>query len=222
TVLEVGGTKSLVDGYVAPPVTLEQNWAYVAFTMLLGGSALSLCVRRKYQRGESLLIWWLIGQFVVAALVWLLYDRYALIYIPAIVVLVLVGRAIIRPAAAIALICVFAAHSLVGTRDDLEYNRALWSAVDYLRQNRVPDSEIGGSYMIQGWLQYAHPENARHDADGRTQVVGFTAKGELRYAVKNAPIPGFRTMKEIPYRQWLAQSGSVYAVERTGATVDEH
>ena len=76
-------------------------------------------------------------------------------------------------------------------------------------------ARFGGSYLIDMWLQYAHPENARRDKDGKIAVAWMTRKELLRYQVSNAPFPGWKVLHTIPYHQWLAESGAVYVLERS-------
>jgi hypothetical protein len=211
---ELGGTKTFIKGYVPPQLSLADSKWYIALTMIFGGAVLSVWMGRKYQRGDSSLAWWIATQFLLAAGLWLLSDRYALAYLPAAIVMTLASRPIVRPVAAVLLTACFALHSFIGTRDELEYNRVLWSTVDYLRLNGASDAEIGGGYLIDGWLQYAHPENALRDRDGKIQVAGITSRARLRYQVANAPLPGWRPINEFPYRQWLSAPGKVYALER--------
>jgi 4-amino-4-deoxy-L-arabinose transferase-like glycosyltransferase len=215
SVRDLGGSKEFIAGHQPPSLALGQSRMYLALTMLLGAVALALLVRRRYLRGEFGLIWWVVGQFVLAAVIWLLWDRYFLVFVPAVIVLLLAGRPVVRPAVAITLIALFAVFSLMGTRNDLEYNRAVWAAVDDLRKNGVPDSQIGGGYAIDGWLQYAHPENALRDKDGKIQVAWMTTRERLRYQISNRPLPGWKVLKAIPYQQWLGESGSVWILERT-------
>ncbi len=209
----LGATRPFIAGYNSPPLILKGSWLWMAVTMFLGAIALGGMVRRRYQPGEACLIWVFLSQFFLAAILWLIYDRYALVLVPASICLLLVGRPIVRPTLAMVLIGVFAAISLVGTRDDLEYNRALWSAVDSLRQMGVPDSKICGSYVIDGWLQYAHPEHAPRDESGKLVVPWLTGPELGCYRISNQPVKGRKSVLTIPYRQWLGGPGFIYVAE---------
>src|SRR5262249_55705115 len=117
----------------------------------------------------------------------------------------------VRPAAAAAVGAAFFTLSIVGTRDHLEYNRAVWNGVACLRDHGARENEIDGGYPINGWLQYAHPENApRQDANGGILVPHVNDEFELRYQLSNRPLPECRQFGAFPYTRWLGRSGSIY------------
>jgi hypothetical protein len=211
---ELGATKPLVPGYQSAVLASWWDWTWMAVTLLLGAMAVAGIYRRKRQTGEATLLWLMTGQFLLIAILWLVYDRCALVFVPAAITLLLIGRPNLRPAISLVLIAGFACVSMIGLRDHLEYNRALWTAVDYLRKSGASESEILGGYIVNGWLQYAHPENAPRDENGKPTVPAVTSGAVLRYQVSNSQESGWKLLTSVPYRQWLASSGSLYVQER--------
>src|SRR5205814_9569780 len=103
--------------------------------------------------------------------------------------------------------------AMVGMRDHLEYNRAVWNGVAYLRDHGAKDSEIHGGWPINGWLQYAHPENApKQNNKGQIRVPWVNDKFLLPYQIANQPVDGWRQLTHIPYKRWLGRSGSIYVL----------
>jgi hypothetical protein len=181
---------------------------------------LATLFRRCYQPGEAFLAWLLVGHFLLMAILALFYDRYALVLIPPALALILAGAPAFRPAVAVPLVALFGVVAVVGTWDHLRYNATLWEAVDELHRMGVPDSEINGGYTVNAWLQYAHPESAHRDEEGRAVVpwVNEDRAGDLlRYHVANAPRDGWKTLKSFPYTRWLGPSGKIYILTRDEA-----
>jgi hypothetical protein len=85
--------------------------------------------------------------------------------------------------------------------------------VDELRRRGVSASRIDGGYVVNGWLQYAHPEHAARDVDGAVAVPFVNVRGTLRYQVSNSPVPGSRVVATVPYVRWLGRSGKIYVVD---------
>ena len=98
-------------------------------------------------------------------------------------------------------------------RDHLEYNRAVWAAVAYLREQGVNPGDINGGYVVNGWLQYAHPENARRDRNGNPLVPWVTQVIDLPFQISNQPLADWQQIKVIPYGRWLGYSGAIYVLE---------
>ena len=218
---ELGPAESLVPAYErigAEPVT----WLLVPAAVLFSGLAVAaVWRRRRVQPSEVFLGLTLAGQFGLVALLWLFYDRYTLPLLVPALALVLMNQPVRRPAIALVGLAALASLSLVGMRDHLAYDRAVWLGVDSLRRLGARDSEINAGYPVNGWLQYAHPEQAPRDADGRPRVPWINGSKEdpLRYWVANQPVAGYRTLQEIPYRRWFGRSGRIFVLERlrTGA-----
>lgn len=214
---ELGATESLVAGNPTPLVPA----AIVGGATVLGllSSALALGVtRRRLRAPESFLVWSLAGHVGLMAILWLFYDRYLLPLLPLLIALLLSGRPALHRAAFTALLAVFALVSVAGVRDHLAYNEALWKGVTMLRQLGVPDSEVDGGYVVDGWLHYARPEHAPRDIDGNAFYPWLTTPGGLlRYQVANEPLPGWQVVEPVPFERWIGRSGSIYVLERAPA-----
>ena len=120
------------------------------------------------------------------------------------------------PRLALVGLAAFTFFSFVGVRDHLEYNSALWQPVNRLLAQGVPASEINGGYLVNGWLQYAHAENARLNEKGYVLVpwVNDSKSNLSRYLVSNSLNPDYLLVEEFLYRRWLGRSGSIYLLER--------
>jgi hypothetical protein len=108
-------------------------------------------------------------------------------------------------------------------RDHLAYNAAVWDAVRSLRESGASVADIDGGYVVNGWQQYAHPQDAPRDTDGRVVVPGITTTTDiaaLRYVIANAPMAGWNVVRTFPYRRWLGRSGKVWILERESARTD--
>jgi hypothetical protein len=140
-----------------------------------------------------------------------------LVLLPSVIGLVLARIPPLRLTLALVFILMFGGVSLVGVRDHLQYNQALWKAVDILRQRGVPDADIDGGYIVNGWLHYAHPENAPRDAQGNILVPWLTTTSSLRYQIANIPLPGWQLVYTLPYHRWLGRSGTICILERETA-----
>jgi hypothetical protein len=215
---ELGAIEPLVPGFQPP--AFPPWWGAAVNFMAWGSAAVFLAAlsRRRFTPGEAFLGWLTLGHFALMVILWLFYDRYALVVLPSLIGLLLTGDVSPRPTPVLVLIALFGSVSFIGVRDHLQYNQALWRAVDVLRQQGVPDADIDGGYVVNGWLHYAHPENAPRDEQGNILVPGLTTKlHPLRYQIANLPSPGWRVVKTIPYHRWLGRSGTIYILERDTA-----
>jgi hypothetical protein len=210
---ELGGTESLVAGFQPP---LMPSWCIGVLTCMgLGSAAVWLATLqwRLQSPGAVFLGWLTLGHFLLMAILWLFYDRYTLVLLPLAIGLLLAGKSPLRPLLALIFIIVFGGVSVVGVHDHLQYNQALWQAVGTLRQQGVPDADIDGGYIVNGWLHYAHPENAPRDAQGNILVPWLTTKSSLRYQIANIPLPDWQLVHTIPYHRWLGRSGTICILE---------
>jgi dolichyl-phosphate-mannose-protein mannosyltransferase len=224
SLFELGATESLVP--VFQPRAIPPWWSALVPFAAAGSTAIFLATlpRPFYRPGEAFLGWVTLGHFLLMAILWLFYDRYALVLLPSAIGLLLTGGVPPRPLCTLVLLALFGGVSIVGVRDHLQYNQALWRAVDVLRQRGVPDSDIDGGYVVNGWLHYAHPDNAPRDEQGNILVPGLTTKRHpLRYLIANLPLPYWRVVTTIAYRRWWGASGTICILERTAppAPADE-
>jgi hypothetical protein len=214
-VKELGATEALVPGY-APIGRQPVTWILVPVVLLLGGQwVAALLKRRRLEPAEVFLGSMLVGHVLLVALLWLFYDRYLLPLLAPALALLLRREPLHRPALAVIALAAIASLSVVGMRDHLAYNRALWQGVGMLQRLGARDAEINAGYVVNGWLQYAHPDNAPRAADGTPKVSWINTGDEaLRYWVANQPAPGYETLDTIPYRRWLGRSGRIFVLER--------
>ena len=215
-VKELGTAESLVPAY-APIGRQPVTWILVPVVLLLGGQwVAALLKRRRLEPAEVFLGSMLVGHVLLVALLWLFYDRCMLpLLVPALALLLRL-QPLHRPALALIALAAIASLSVVGMRDHLAYNRALWQGVGLLQRLGARDAEINAGYVINGWLHYAHPDNAPRGADGTPKVpwINGVKDEPLRYLVANQSAPGYETLYTIPYRRWLGRSGSIFVLER--------
>jgi hypothetical protein len=212
---ELGGTQSLVG--MLPDRPPPARWPLVTrvlttFTCCL---ALSPLFRGGLAKEARPLVCGIAAYFVVVAGLWLFYDRYVLPLVAMVVALRLGTRLLTRPNLALLGLFAFATVSMVGTWEHLQYSRALWDAVSWAQHAGIPQRELDGGYVVNGWLLYAHPEHAIRTPTGDVLVPwindGVTAQ---RYAILNGVPAGARILHTEGYGRLLAPSGTLYVVDR--------
>ena len=155
---------------------------------------------RSLTQSQSLLVCLSAVNFALIVILWLFHDRYAMVLFPVAISLLLSVAPAPRLGIAWPLIGLFAIFSVIGEYNVLKYNSAVWEAVTSLRDLGARDGEIDGGYVVNGWLQYAHPENAPRDEQGGIFVPGITAsKSPLRYRISNQPQRPAKVLAVIPY-----------------------
>lgn len=215
SVEELGASEPLVPGYRALELPAWYVPAAVAVATVLFAMAAGAAALRSSRSPERLLLFLFAALFLQTAVLWLYYDRYGLALLPPALALLACGGTMAHPRLGAALVGIFAIVSLVGVRDHLEYNAALWSGVKYLESRGVPASEIDGGWTVNGWLQYAHPENAKRVPSGDVAVNHVNASGlPARYQLANAGPSGWTIVKRIPYQRWAGRSGSIFVLQR--------
>jgi hypothetical protein len=212
---ELGATEALV-----PPLTLDPvrslGWALTAMAMATVSLALALVplARRGLGGAARGLAWGALGYFAMSTVLWLFYDRYVLPLVVIVIALRLGAAGIPRRGLAIAGVALFVAISGLGTWDHLQYNRAVWAAVAWARQAGIEDRQLDGGYVINGWLQYAHPEHAPRAPNGDAQVSDVNGGPKGRYAIVKRLPPEGRVLHAVPYRRILAPAGRISVVDR--------
>ena len=212
---ELGGTSLLVPNYSVPPVSAIICWSALAVGACSLATAMAAAMtRNRWTAGERFLILAMGGHFLLIALIWLINDRYAIVLVPyAIAVLLAARPRLHRPTAAVGLIIVMIV-TIAGIRDHLSYNRALWAAVDTLNQAGVPERDINGGYMVNGWLQYVHPERAYRNARGNIEIPWVNGDNVLPYEIANEVAEGSHVLQTFGYERWLGPSGHIYVLRR--------
>lgn len=179
--------------------------------------ALGPAIARTSFAGVVALRWFLITQAGLISVLWLWDARYMLPFVPALLAIMLCAAPIHRTKLALALIAVFVLVSAGEIHDEVHYNRALWSGVDHLLERGIPPSRISGGYMVNGWLQYAHKENAKVNEKGQILVEWVNdSSGDFDYQISNTQEKDWIVLKEFPYSAWLGPSGHLYALGRAG------
>jgi 4-amino-4-deoxy-L-arabinose transferase-like glycosyltransferase len=211
---ELGLTAPMVPDFQAPP--LPWWWPSISVAVAVGSFAIflaPLCARPRLRSGETFLLCLLVAHLALIAVFWLAHDRYLLVLLPPAIALLLCRTDGIRPTVPALLLALFALVSLVGLHDHLSYNRALWHGVDVLRRAGARDSEIDGGYVVSGWLQYAHPENAPRDVRGNPVIPHLTDEVSLRYRISSESLPGWEPLATIAVDRWLGPKETLYVLE---------
>jgi hypothetical protein len=183
--------------------------AAVAFSL-----ALAPLLRRRPSAAGMVVGWAWVGYFVLMAVLWFFFDRYALPLLPLAVALRLGSRYPLRIRPALVGVAAFAAISFVGTWDHLRYSEAMWAAFDWLQRRGAEAREIDGGYVVNGWLQYAHPENANRAPNGDVLVPEVNVHQALRYTIRNLPVADGRVLHSVAYRRLFSPSGRIYISEQ--------
>lgn len=212
---ELGATEALV-----PPLTTAPDrslgWALAAMFVatLLLALTLAPLVRKRPPGEARSLAWGALGYFALSTVLWLFYDRYALPLVVIVAALRLGTAGIPRLRLALVGVAMVATVSGVGTWDHLQYSHALWEAVAWARQAGIEDRQLDGGYIVNGWLQYAHPEHATRGPNGDVQVPGVNGRETLRYGIVNRVPPEARVLHAVPYRRIIGASGSLYVIDQ--------
>jgi hypothetical protein len=160
-------------------------------------------------------LWWSIAALLgMTALLWLATDRYILTFIPAALALVLGHSAPASWPRGAAALLVYAVIGVVAVRDRINAEQAVWSAVNDLVQRGVPVSAIDAGYSVNGWLQYAHPEQAHRDANGRVAVPFVNGDALLPWVVAASPLPGTEVDRVYRFDRLGRPPGSVFVLRR--------
>jgi hypothetical protein len=211
---ELGASLTLLPGWtpLQPPA-----WATVLLTLLCWASFVALAAsafRSAPGRAHPILWWTLAGLVAMAAVLWLVTDRYILAFLAPALPLVLGRGAIVSWRRAAPVLLVFAFVGIIGVRDRVTVERAIWSAVNDLREQGVPASDIDAGYVVNGWLQYAHPAAAHRDAQGNVAVPFVNADAELPWVVAAGPIEGLTLVREYRFNRTWRSSGSIVVLQR--------
>ena len=217
----LGFTPLLVPFYGGPDVPAWLAWAALKVAVLsIASVAAVACRRRSLRPGEPFLFWMLLGHAGALPVLWLIHDRYVLVFVPLAVALLLTAQPRIDLRVAAGGLLLFALISAAGIRDHLHYNASLWAAVEALDRAGVPPSEVDGGYVVNGWRQYAHPEHAPRAANGEVDVPWVNGGAELPYAVANSVPEGWIVLDRFAYRRLMGSSG--YAVRAASSAGGKH
>jgi hypothetical protein len=209
---EMGQTLTLIQGHerkLSPAGENVLKWVPVLVSVFF----VSTLRRKQFRRADVTLAMAAITLTIVGAVLLLWHDRYILPFAPVLIALMIQCAGIGRPRLALAWITLMAALCLVGTRDYLALNDAVWRGVRVLQSGGAAPQEIDAGYSINGWLQYAHPENAPRNAAGQAVVPLVTTRDRLRYVVSSRPLEDHAVRGEIPFSRWMGAEGTIYLLE---------
>lgn len=134
---------------------------------------------------------------------WHLFDRYLLVVVPALFVLVFVNEARSEPirvlrwrgTLSLALIVIYAAVSVAATHDYLAWNRTRWIATSTLMQSGVSPNHIEGGYEFNGWY-LSDPKYKRK------KKIGWWVDDD-EYVIASGPLSGYREVQRFDFQRWL-------------------
>jgi 4-amino-4-deoxy-L-arabinose transferase-like glycosyltransferase len=211
----LGFAPLLVPFYAGAAVPAWIPWAALSVAVVsVSVMAPVVFRRRSLGAGERFLIWMTAGHAGLMALIWLIHDRYVLVLIPLAAALLLSAQPRLKVPAVVAGLALFALISAAGISDHLHYNRALWSAVGALDRMGLPARDVDAGYIVNGWRQYAHPDQAPQRPDGEVNVPWVNGSAELPYAVGNTVPDGWTALESFPYRRLMGPGGAVYTLRR--------
>jgi hypothetical protein len=212
---DLGGSYLQVPGAVRQFVSFGWNLLAGAAGVVLLCLALAPALSRTASAGVVMLRWLLLMQLVFLVVLSLWFARYLLPLLPTLVALILAATPVHRPIWAVPFIVLSAMISVGVLHDDIQYNRALWRGVDYLKETGAPLPRIHGGYIVNGWLQYAHGENAKVNGNGQVQVEWVNTQTEdFDYLISNKAEEGWLKLTEFPYGTWFGGAGKLYVLQR--------
>jgi hypothetical protein len=209
---ELGAVVTLLPGWtpwsMPLAVTLTATaLCWVSF-LVIGSSAARSCPHQS-------LMWWTIAGLVgMTAVLWLASDRYILAFLPPALALVLGRAAQVSWRRGVLALSLCACIGLVAVRDRLSAERALWAAVADLRQSGVPAAQIDAGYVVNGWLQYAHPEQAHRDDAGNVAVPFVNGDAQVPWLVAAAPLRDTEIAREYRFNRTWRAPGTVFVLRR--------
>ena len=133
-----------------------------------------------------------------------LFDRYLLLFVPAILVLVVTKETRSgymperrwRGALSLMLVLVYATVAVAATHDYLAWNRARWMATRTLMEAGVSPHQIDGGYEFNGW--YLSDPNYR-----RKPNKSYWWVDDDEYVIASGPLKGYQELQRFSFRRWL-------------------
>ena len=213
---------NLIEGDVASSamVTRVSSVVAIAGTALVGALIVAFgAVRRTEWRTARVLLAAGLLNLAVINVLWVYYDRYYLILLPA---LVYVAAAPLRdrrlrvwPAAV--LLPVWAFISVTGTRDVLTTNALAAAMVRDLEAQGVRPFDIDAGYALNAWRLFVHPENLPPGADPHSDVPFVSTDESRPYRVLMIPPAGYDILRSEKLASAFWQvTDHLYVVHRQG------
>jgi hypothetical protein len=210
------------------PGAIETTPAGDALRVLaLGLGAVSIAVslraagevlRSRSRSRDAADVAWLIlaaGEAGALLVLWLWQDRYDLILVPSVLWLLAVRAARVGWSRAVVFAGVgaFGALAVLGTRDDVELNRAVAAAEQWLRTRGVEARAIDAGYASNGWRLYAAADEFAPGFPPE-RVPFLFSREALPYVVSSTPLPRARALRELEWRRSWLSAPRLYALER--------
>jgi 4-amino-4-deoxy-L-arabinose transferase-like glycosyltransferase len=214
----LGGAQPLRESIVLHSfVPAWLNYPLAVLGLLSSGVVIARLIelsRQGREKAQFIFFLHLLFQTCLVVLLWLFYDRYYLALLPSLVI-ILVGKGLLRCKWTVAGIGVFLLISLSGTWDNLQLGRAVQRAFESLQQQGIPMAEIDAGYPLNGWNLYGHPENLPAGAMPHRDVPRVTVEIEKPYVIAASPLPGYQVLREIRWSPsfWIA-ADRVYVLKK--------
>jgi Dolichyl-phosphate-mannose-protein mannosyltransferase len=220
------------------PAAGEGFWTAVTVAGAVGAvfvfQAMLVSIVRVFERGVAppgtkagIALLLATGAIYVAPLfvLWLttgVFDRYLLLLVPLVIVLLVQSSAAPDLAKAnprfvsiaLVVLLLYGAFSVAGTHDYLSWNRARWKALNSLmREQHVPPTDIDGGFEFNGLYL---SQGGRTPQSGGQKSWWWVAGDDFVAAF--GPVPGFTELKRYQFRRWLPPGeGSILILRRTTA-----
>jgi hypothetical protein len=145
-----------------------------------------------------------------------LFDRYLLLFAPAVLMLVVTKETRSRymparrwrVALSLTLVLVYAAGDVAATHDYLAWNRARWMATRTLMDAGISPSQIDGGYEFNGWYLF----NPNYQ---RVPNKSYWWVDDDEYIIASGPLKGYVELQRFSFRHWLLfNDGSVVVLHR--------
>ena len=195
-------------------------------------------LKLKKENLNLFLIIILILQFLFVITKYSIFDRYLLILIPFLIVLLfsfMKEFKILNVKYLYIIIIATALFSVVGTQDYINYNKASWYGSTQLLQQDVSPKQIDGGFEFNGWYNFEYAlENLdkikEKDENKITKLLGLKSYSEHltkedavswwfvvddKYIISFSELDGYETIKGIEYKSYLFPGKQyVYVLER--------
>jgi hypothetical protein len=133
-----------------------------------------------------------------------LFDRYPLVFVPVIFVLVVTKETRSRytpahrwrGALSVTLVLVYAAVDVAATHDYLAWNRARWMATAKLMDAGISPRQIDGGYEFNGWYLFKLDYHRKADKS-------YWWVDDDEYIIASGPIKGYRELQRFSFLAWL-------------------
>jgi hypothetical protein len=165
--------------------------------------------------GRRIFLFVLSASFLVLYSFFDFYDRYIIVIIPS-VILLLIGlktearQGNIQKIISYSFVIIMVLFSTVSLHDYFDWNRERWRALEELtEENKISPHKIDGGFEFNGWYNY-DPEYRS------TGSKSWWWVNDDEYILSFGTLPGYRTMKSYTYERWLFMtSGEILDLKRS-------